>query len=202
MNFVEDEASGIDNIPGWTTGVDQNSNLGNLDVMLTQLDAPPQIDGTNFVDLHGMMNGNAGAQNPSKPITGGSNGYLKQVLASPTTSNSTLTFSYAGRPGHEGTTDFALFINDKIVKTFTQNTSTGAWTINDVTSGIITSSLVDHNPTQGSNGWKDATVNIPKSFGPVVSIGFQAGSWNGSTFDPTQEQSDWGAYLDAVSLKG
>jgi len=200
MDFVEDETHGINNLPGWTTGIDQNGNIGSLDVMLQQLDAPPLVDGNQFVDLHGSNRGLV--NDPFKPVNGGSNGYLKQVLASATTVDSNLKFSFTGRPGHEGTTDFAVFINDKIVKTFTQNAGTGEWTINDVTNGVISSSSVNHDPAIGSNGWKDVTLNIPKSFGPISSIGFQSGSWNGTVFDPTQEQSDWGSYLDAVSLLG
>jgi Ca2+-binding RTX toxin-like protein len=198
VNFVEAEAFGIDNVPGWTTAVDLNGNRGNFDTILQPFGGTPGFfDGATVLELDGFRT-SPEPQPLGDPMAGGAHGYVKQVLASPTTGASQLAFSFSDRSFPE-TSDFGVFVNDVLVGTFSQVGST--WTFAVRNAGGLSISMVDRDPVDGAVGWKNAAIQIGEGFGPVSSIGFQAGVWTGSAFDPFQQQDDSGAIIDAVSLK-
>jgi len=198
VNFVEAEAFGIDNVPGWTTAVDLNGNRGNFDTILQPFGGTPGFfDGATVLELDGFRT-SPEPQPLGDPMAGGSHGYVKQLLASPTTGASQLAFSFSDRSFPE-TSDFGVFVNDQLVGTFSQVGS--SWTFAVRNAGGISISMVDRDPLDGAAGWKNAAIHIAEGFGPVSSIGFQAGVWTGSGFDPFLQQDDGGAIIDAVSLK-
>lgn len=198
VNFVEAEAFGIDNVPGWTTAADVNGNRGNFDTILQPFGGTPGFfDGATVLELDGFRT-SPEPQPLGDPMAGGAHGYVKQVLASGTTGASQLAFSFSDRSFPE-TSDFGVFVNDLLVGTFSQVGST--WTFAVRNAGGISISMVDRDPGDGTAGWKNAAIQISEGFGPVGSIGFQAGVWTGSAFDPFQQQDDSGAIIDAVSLK-
>ena len=198
VNFVEAEAFGIDNVPGWTNAVDLNGNRGNFDTIVQPFGGTPGFfDGATVLELDGYRT-SPEPQPLGDPMAGGSHGYVKQVLAAATTGASQLAFSFSDRSFPE-TSDFGVFVNDQLVGTFSQVGST--WTFAVRNPGGISISMVDRDPGDGAAGWKNAAIQIGDGFGAVISVGFQAGVWTGSAFDPFQQQDDGGAIIDAVSLK-
>lgn len=192
INFVEDEANGIDNIPGWTTAQDVWGDIGNIDIHTSY--QPVANTTGNWVDLGGAPEG----QPAGTP--GAANGYLLQTLTTPTTGPSELSFDYAEWWWFPQESDFAVFINGTVVAAFTKELWSADWIFTDLTGGLINISSSDKADVDGTDGWQTAKIQILEAFGPVSSIGFQAGGWNGTSFDPRQQVDPSGTALDNVSL--
>lgn len=201
--FVEDETNGIDNVPGWTTAPDVNLAVGNIDILrvLGDLALPNFAVGSDgyAVDLGGIT---SGAQVMGTP--GDAHGYLRQDLAQATGAATMLDFdfaSYADAGGMHHTSDFGLSINDTLVATFVMDSDvTSSWIITDLTGGLIHLSAHDVDHGDGEGGWQTATVEITNAFGPVTSVGYQAGGLDSGVFDPTLQMDDWGPILNHVAL--
>jgi Ca2+-binding RTX toxin-like protein len=193
-NFVEDEANGIDNIPGWTTAQDVWGDIGNIDIWRSY----QRFANTTgkWVDLGGLL---PASQQPAG-TPGAANGYLLQTLTTPTTGPSELLFDYAEWCGIPQESDFAVFINGTVVAAFIKASLSSDWVFTDLTGGLINISSSDKADVDGTDGWQIAKIQILEAFGPVSSIGFQAGGWNGTSFDPRQQVDPSGTALANVSL--
>ena len=199
--FVESEATGTDNIPGWTTGLDQNGNRGNFDLLVKpEAGEPAFLDGRVVCELDGFLTTGDPEPNGSA-LNGGSHAYVKQVLSSQSVGNCLLTFDFMDHVGGFGTSDFAVFLNDTLSVVFTKSASANVWRVRYLKDGQLEVIVSDLDSSDGVAGWQSASVKISSTFGSIKSLGFQGGSWNGSVFDPIQEQDSKGAFIDAVSLK-
>jgi Ca2+-binding RTX toxin-like protein len=198
--FVENESAGVDNVPGWTTAVDGNGARGIFDLMVNpQIDTPAFIDGQVILELDGYPTTPDPEPN-GQPLTGGSHAYVKQTLTAPAYGDLEFRFLFSDHFPAYGSSDFALFVNDAVAAVFTRDGSSHPWDVSLVGGRVSHIAIADRVFADGNEGWKEAVLKFEGAQGAVVSVGFQGGGWDGSTFNPSLQQTTHGALIDQVSL--
>ena len=201
VNFYEYEPLSWDNVPNWDTSADQNGDIGNVDIVFKPEYGMTTIDGTAYLELDGSLPLPTTEEFSSQNFEGGSHGYFTQTLLEPLTNEGQLSYYLHEHPFALDSSDYGLFIDDQLAIAFTFDSTNNTWS-GDIQSSLVSDFAIEYT---GTGSWDKVTINLNPSNNSADSqintIGFQGGSWDGSSFNPKEQQDNAGAFIDGVSLQ-